>query len=362
MLFGRMGNGGSSVEELRSKRVSQRLKKEESKNGARLKLLLLGAGDSGKSTIFKQLKFLYGSGFTSEDRALQRQFVVGNVVDGTLAVCGAAPRLGLELSPGAAEAHARLLAHEDMVALDDAAAAAILALWRDASFLAVWARRSEFNSQESWAYFAEQLKAYPVWGGRDFVPSMEDLLRCRVRTTGVVDELFSISDVRLRILDVGGQRNERRKWLHCFEDVTSVVFVVSLGDYNQRLFEDSSQNRLVEALAIWEDVVNNPLLANAAFCLFLNKVDLLEEKYVRDKIPLNASGLFPSAPAGEPDLALALAWFEQLFRARIKDPHRHVYTHVTCATDTKGIDVVLKATSRSILQQNLENAGLAIRR
>ena len=352
-----MGNG-SSAEDVRSKRVSQRLKIEQNKHGARLKLLLLGTGDSGKSTIFKQMKFLYGAGFTSEDRARQRQFVLANVVDGTLEVCSAAPRLGLALSPGAAEAHTRLLAREDKLTLDDAAAAAIFALWHDTSFLAVWARRSEFNSQESWAYFAEQLKAYPAWGGRDFVPSMEDLLRCRVRTSGVVDELFSVGDVRLRMLDVGGQRNERRKWLHCFDDVTSVVFVASLGDYDQRLFEDSSQNRLVEALAIWEDAVNNPLLANAAFCLFLNKVDLLEEKYVCNKIPLNASGLFPSAPAGEPDLARALAWCEQLFRARIKDPRRQVFTHVTCATDTKGIDVVLKATSRNILKQNLENSGL----
>ena len=40
------------------------------------------------------------------------------------------------------------------------------------------------------------------------------------------------------MVDVGGQKSERRKWIHCFQDVTSILFLVSLSGYDQCLFED----------------------------------------------------------------------------------------------------------------------------
>lgn len=39
------------------------------------------------------------------------------------------------------------------------------------------------------------------------------------------------------MVDVGGQRSERRKWIHCFENVTSIIFLVALSEYDQVLVE-----------------------------------------------------------------------------------------------------------------------------
>jgi guanine nucleotide-binding protein subunit alpha len=46
------------------------------------------------------------------------------------------------------------------------------------------------------------------------------------------------------MFDVGGQRSERKKWIHCFENVTSIIFCVALSEYDQTLLEESNQVRL----------------------------------------------------------------------------------------------------------------------
>jgi guanine nucleotide-binding protein subunit alpha len=46
------------------------------------------------------------------------------------------------------------------------------------------------------------------------------------------------------MFDVGGQRSERKKWIHCFENVTSIIFCVALSEYDQMLLEESNQVRI----------------------------------------------------------------------------------------------------------------------
>lgn len=46
-----------------------------------------------------------------------------------------------------------------------------------------------------------------------------------------------------RMVDVGGQRSERRKWIHCFENVTSIMFLVALSEYDQVLVESDNEVR-----------------------------------------------------------------------------------------------------------------------
>ena len=47
----------------------------------------------------------------------------------------------------------------------------------------------------------------------------------------------------IRMVDVGGQRSERRKWIHCFENVTSIMFLVALSEYDQVLVESDNEVR-----------------------------------------------------------------------------------------------------------------------
>jgi hypothetical protein len=43
-----------------------------------------------------------------------------------------------------------------------------------------------------------------------------------------------------RIFDVGGQRSERKKWIHCFEDVHAIIFIIAISEFDQVLLEDDT--------------------------------------------------------------------------------------------------------------------------
>ena len=81
-----------------------------------------------------------------------------------------------------------------------------------------------------------------------------------------------------RMFDVGGQRNERRKWIHCFDNVHAVLFVVAINEYDQMLFEDPTVNRLVESHNLFAEISNSRFFRHTAIILFLNKSDLFAKK------------------------------------------------------------------------------------
>lgn len=113
-----------------------------------------------------------------------------------------------------------------------------------------------------------------------------------------------------RMVDVGGQRSERRKWIHCFENVTSIIFLVALSEYDQVLAECDnevrfalsladfspvlsdfmlmsvvflslvSQNRMEESKALFKTIITYPWFQQSSVILFLNKTDILKEKIV----------------------------------------------------------------------------------
>ncbi|VEL15148.1 unnamed protein product [Protopolystoma xenopodis] len=84
-----------------------------------------------------------------------------------------------------------------------------------------------------------------------------DILRCRVLTSGIFETRFCVDKVQFHMFDVGGQRDERRKWIQCFNDVTAIIFVTACSSYNMVLREDPSQNRLRESLELFKSIWSN---------------------------------------------------------------------------------------------------------
>lgn len=120
----------------------------------------------------------------------------------------------------------------------------------------------------------------------NYVPTTDDMLHSRKITTGVHQITFSVKipksigggSQEFRMFDVGGQRDQRNKWLQVFEGIQAVLFIISCSDFDQSLREDPTQNRLVEALQLFTGVWNNRFLSGAGIIVFLNKQDVMEAK------------------------------------------------------------------------------------
>jgi len=156
------------------------------------------------------------------------------------------------------------------------------------------------------------------------------------------------------MVDVGGQRTERRKWIHCFDSVTSILFCSALSEYDQKLREDSTQNRMVESLLLFNEICNSTWFKNTAIILFLNKIDLFEEKIkVKD-----LKNYFPDYNGGlekEP----ALKFIQDRFQQQNQNNSRKIYVHFTCAVDTQNIIFVFQAVRETLLTQVLGDLGIS---
>lgn len=120
----------------------------------------------------------------------------------------------------------------------------------------------------------------------DYIPNQQDILRARVKTTGITETKFTVGDLLYRMVDVGGQRSERKKWIHCFEDVTAIIFMVAISEYDQVLFEDETVNRMGESLTLFQSICDMECFQKTSIILFMNKTDLFKKKL--NSSPLNA--------------------------------------------------------------------------
>jgi len=188
-----------------------------------------------------------------------------------------------------------------------------------------------------------------------YIPNEQDVLRSRVRTTGIVQTDFKIKALDFAMFDVGGQRNERRKWIHAFDNVHAVIFVAALSEYDQVLYEDETQNRMEEAISLFDQIVNSRWFADTSMILFLNKKDLFEMKLPKAKIKDH----FPDFDGDDQeDSTKAGNFFKEKFMAKNKNKDKSIYPHATCATDTKNVAFVFNAVIGIILEINMKQSGL----
>uniref|UniRef100_A0A1I7T656 G-protein alpha subunit n=1 Tax=Caenorhabditis tropicalis TaxID=1561998 RepID=A0A1I7T656_9PELO len=173
---------------------------------------------------------------------------------------------------------------------------------------------------------------------------------------GVIEVKFQMKGKVFRVFDVGGQRSQRKKWIHCFDDAKALIYVASLSEFDQVLLEDNTTNRMHESLQLFKQVVNNKYFVNTSVILFLNKIDLFEEKIMVKKRSLTIAFESYSGPAQ--DIDSATAFVEKKYRGMADNKEKNIYCHLTCATDTQQVQYVLDAVLDTILSSKLKGCGL----
>jgi len=323
--------------------------KEKKDRRLRVKLLLLGAGESGKSTIAKQMKILHLNGFTDEERRDFKPIIWSNTIGSIRVLVEAAQNMNISIENKETAQH---VLEEDYFGgeLSPNIVNDVKILWRDKGIKQAFVRSNEFQLNDSAEYYLNEIDRI---GSENYIPTVQDVLRSRAKTTGIIETEFEVDDTRFNMVDVGGQRSERRKWMHCFENVTAVIFCAALSGYDLKLYEDENTNRMHEALKLFKDICNTKWFSDTAIILFLNKKDLFLKKIT--KIPLTVC--FPDY-TGSNTYEEASQFIEDQFLAQNENPNKLIYTHRTCATDTQNIEVVFRAVKDIILNGLLLRMGM----
>ncbi|EXJ92081.1 hypothetical protein A1O3_00631 [Capronia epimyces CBS 606.96] len=342
---------------LQNAKIERQLRQARRAEARTVKILLLGAGESGKSTIIKQMRIIHSSGFQEDERVQVRAVIYSNVVVAFRVLYEIMQDEKIDFEDESNEAHAEFLesinadvdAHEAF--RDQAVKEAMLTLWKDAGVQKAVAKGHEFALHDNLSFYFENISRMfqPDW-----IPNDQDMLHARLRTTGITETVFELRELTFRMMDVGGQRSERKKWIHCFEGVQCLLFMAALSGYDQCLVEDVNANQMHEALMLFESLVNGEWFKDKPIILFLNKIDLFREKLRIS--PLSAH--FADYTGKDGDEVAAREYFANRFRSLNRNNHREIYIHFTNATDTNLLKATMDAVQDILIQKNLQRLVL----
>jgi len=225
-------------------------------------------------------------------------------------------------------------------------------LWRDEATQEALTKTTTFYLGDSAAYFLNKAKDF---ADQNYLPTEQDILRVRVKTTGITEVEFLLVDTQIKMVDVGGQRSERKKWIHCFNEVTAIIYVVAMSEYDLVLEEASNVNRMQESLKQFRDIVNNVWFQQTPIILFMNKMDVFQQKVTR----VDPIVCFPEYTGGC-NVDNAKKFIQQKFEGidLRTVSSRKIYSHFTTATDTQNIRHVFNDVRHILLERTIVDSGI----
>ncbi|KDR77976.1 hypothetical protein GALMADRAFT_209454 [Galerina marginata CBS 339.88] len=313
-----------------------------------IKILMITAGDPTKG------KLIHHGGYNESEREAYRKIIFSNTVQSMRAILEVLPMLELHLAPKNEPNRETIFLLPSCIegdVLPPNIANAVRYLWRDPAVREAVRRSSEFQLNESATYYfnsVERMASAP------YLPNDQDILRSRVKTTGITETAFKVGELTHKVFDMSGNRGERRKWIPCFENVTAVLFVASMNDYDQMLDEDNSMTHMQEALGLFDSICNSPWFPKTSIMLFLADIDLFAEKLPHSPL----ENYFPDYTGGSNYDAACDYLLHRFVSLNQNSRTKQIYAHYTTLRDTQQMKFVLSAIQDILLQLHLREKGL----
>ncbi|KAL0478220.1 heterotrimeric G protein subunit alpha [Acrasis kona] len=320
-----------------------------------VKVMLMGTGDSGKSTLFKQLKVIYEQGYSEDDLGKYKSVIYYNIIESSGILCRELLKNKVKFESEQNEEAAKRIAERTQLSsgrlsahhiYDNQFATDLEGLMEESVMKEIFERRREFHIFDGADYFFKDLQRIR----EPYEPSVADILHCRRKSTGVNEGGFLRDGVRFRFIDVGGQRPERKKWINLFDGTNALVYVVSLSDYDQKCYEDDTTNRMEEAIDLFDEVCNGRWFQDKLIILVFNKVDIFAEKIKNSSLNKTFSDYYGDSPEE------ALAFITEKFLEVNKYDPRRIFCRYTDATDTEQVTEVFESSRKILIRSVLPNS------
>jgi len=348
----------SSPEDETNKLLEKEIKVDQ--NHLKLKVLLLGAGDSGKSTFFKRMVLIHGHGFSDLEVNRSTRNIRENIFTDikllAFAVTKDEKRGWKKISPEAMDAFDYIVAKDEFeddepdIAGRELWINSVVTLWADPHIKEIYANRTRFGITLSTncTFFLDNAAKCLAF---DYVPTPDEILSCRSKTTGVHFHTFEFPTdrVSIQLVDVGGQKSERRKWINQFEEVDLVIFFSPLDGFSLESDDKKTTtpgaNRLEDDLALFSSLMDSGITTKA-WLFFQNKKDLFH--HALKQRPLN--NVFSDIPPEYgTDPKYCADYLKKLFLKRWKGQAIQFYQ--TCGLDSEQMSVIYHSLRRDLLGQ-----------
>ena len=260
------------------------------------KVVMMGPGSCGKSTLFGQMRDLY-SDYYSGDNIWEitngKPYMYQNVVQGMLRILRKIQKMSEQNEEYKIDfqdnqeiytAIQHIVSNENQwFELEQINWATMKRLANDIAV--IWDMNivqntfydrgclegENFFVDSNLDYFLDRVKEIFT---KEYVISKQDIFRMRVRTHGIIEQKIVDKGLTFNSFDVGGTRHERRKWIHLFDSVDKILFVVSLSSIYEVLNEDETVNGMTESIKLWKDIVNGKWFKFTKFYLLFTKNDV----------------------------------------------------------------------------------------
>ena len=345
-------NDWENQDRMRSLVIDYELKKEakEKRKDRHVRIIVLGSGDSGKTTLLRQLNLVFGTGFSIE-QLQYKSLILENIANAFKGIFTG--KLDYKKFPVMSQYESQIKTilgfqyEPPLTNLPAAVLCAIVEIWNIPSIKEIYCNPPPgLDIHEMGIHFLNDIAriTHP-----DYLPTNQDILYIRKPTMMISEHIFQITDTFYHFFDVAGQRECRARWQPYFDGtLDGIIFAASLISYCQVLAEDPRVNRHFDALVLFESIANHTLLKHTNLIILFTKSDLLSKRL--DKFPVNRYlGYYTDGN----DFKSVVAFFKTKMIKKVKRTDRLILTHVTNNTDTKLMTKVVNSITACVIQRKI---------
>ncbi|KIK60242.1 hypothetical protein GYMLUDRAFT_244671 [Collybiopsis luxurians FD-317 M1] len=231
----------------------------------------------------------------------------------------------------------------------------IRSLWKDPAVQEFIHEFQAISLNQPSNYFLDSLDRISSF---NYVPTYQDIALCgdimgdKAKT--VIEVAFKIGELTYKFFHIGVQHLAKKKWISSFENVTAVVFVVNMSEYDEVLYEDQTMNRMQEALSLFDSICNSRWFSKTAIILMMNEGDLLQEKLRRSPLDYH----FPDYTGGDNYDAACEYLLHRFVSLNQNAATKQIYAYYESDDIEITLKFILGAIQDILLQLHLKECGL----